>query len=317
MTKEISLIRPNSMNEFIGQKDIKTNLNIYITSAKIQKTHLAHIMLSGGPGLGKTSCAFLCARIMENNIKTINGASLKKVTDITSILATLKEGDFLFIDEIHGMQKKVAEVLYSAMEDFVLDLIIGEGSQAKVVKIKLPTFTVIGATTKYGSLPEPLRDRFGIKFRFEEYNVEDLCTIIDNFTKKNSLSITTEAAEEVAKRAKRTPRIALNLTKRIVDFMYAKEQTILSKELVLFAFDTMGIDEEGLEVLDRKYLRILKPNTPMGLNTISAILHEETPQIEETIEPYLMSLHFMERTNKGRIITPKGIDHLQKFSHMK
>jgi Holliday junction DNA helicase RuvB len=317
MEYDLSLIRPNTLEEFIGQRDIKTNLVVYATAAKIQKNSLPHMMLSGGPGLGKTSCAFLSAQLMGGALKTVTGVSLQKVSDITSILANIKKNDFLFIDEIHRINKKIEEVLYSAMDDFTLDLIIGEGSQAKIVKIKLPNFTVLGATTKYGLLSQPFRNRFGIHFRFEEYNLEDLCTIISNFGKKNQLTITYEAAFEIAQRAKKTPRIALNLTKRIADFMYAKEEKELSKQLVLYAVNKMGLDEVGLENIDRSYLRILKINKPIGLQTVSAILQESTSTIEDTVEPYLMALKFIERTSKGRVITLEGLAHLNKYNSIK
>jgi holliday junction DNA helicase RuvB len=314
MTQEISLIRPNTLEEFIGQKDIKINLNIYATAAKIQNTPFPHMMLSGGPGLGKTSCAFLIAQLMEGNLKTINGVSLQKTTDITSVLATLKKGDFIFIDEIHRINKKIEEILYSAMEDFVLDLIIGEGSQSKIIKIKLPPFTVIGATTKFGLLSQPFRNRFGIHFRFENYSIEDLCIIIKNYSEKNKLICDSQAIHEIAIRSKKTPRIALNLTKRIVDFMYAKNETCLSGHLVLFAMKMMGIDKEGLENIDRIYLKLLKKNIAVGLNTLSAILQESNNTIEETIEPYLLTLGFIERTSKGRVITELGTQHIQNTS---
>ena len=302
------------MEEFIGQKDIKNNLNVYMTAAKIQNLPLPHMMLSGGPGLGKTSFAFLSAKIMEGNCKTINGVSLQKVTEITSILAAIKKGDFLFIDEIHRINKKIEEVLYGAMEDFILDLIIGEGSQAKIIQIKLPPFTLVGATTKYGLLSQPFRNRFGIHFRFEEYNEEDLSIIIGNYIKKNQLNIEPQALYKIAERSKKTPRIALNLTKRIIDFMYAKNETCLTENLVLFASKNMGIDERGLEVIDRAYLSLLKNTTPLGLHTISGYLQESPITIEETIEPYLLALKFMERTSKGRIITEKGLNHIIRSS---
>lgn len=312
-----SLIRPNTLEEFIGQNDIKNNLMIYIKSAKVQKTTLPHMLLFGGPGLGKTSCAILSAQLMGSNLKTVTGVSLQKATDITSILSTIKQGDFLFIDEIHRMNKKIAEILYSTMEDFSLDLIIGEGSQAKIVKIKLPRFTLIGATTELNLIALPLRDRFGIHFRFEHYDVEDLATIIQNYGKKNQLNIQKEATYEIALRAKKTPRIALNLTKRIIDFMYAQEAKELSKDLVLFAAKFMGIDNMGLEVIDRAYLRVLKSDIPKGLSTISAILQESQGIVEETIEPYLMALQLVEKTPKGRIITSTGLLHLQKCIDIK
>jgi Holliday junction DNA helicase RuvB len=307
------LIRPTSMEEFIGQEDIKKNLEIYIKAAKIQKTSLPHIMLSGGPGLGKTSCGILCAKLMEGNLKIVNGVSLQKSTDITSILAAIKKNDFIFIDEIHRLNKKIEEILYSSMEDFSLDLIIGEGSQSKVVKIKIPNFTLIGATTKYGLLSQPLRNRFGIHFRFIPYEIEDLQKIILNFCKKISIEITEEGAREISLRAKSTPRIGLNLTKRIIDFMYAKEEKMLTKELILFSFNMMGIDKAGLEQIDINYLKILENSKSIGLNTIALRLQETESTIEDTIEPYLLILNFIERTPRGRIITNFGLKHLKEY----
>lgn len=305
------LIRPNSLEEFIGQEDIKQNLIIYVKAAKIQKIPLPHIMLSGGPGLGKTSCGLLCSYLMESQLKTINGVSLQKATDITSILAAIKKNDIIFIDEIHRINKKIEEILYSAMEDFTLDLIIGEGSQGKIVKIKLPLFTLIGATTKYGMLSQPLRNRFGIHFRFEEYSIKNLKDILLNFCKKINIEIEDIAANEIAIRGKKTPRIVINLTKRIIDFMYAKEEKVLTKKLVSFALKMIGIDNEGLELIDLNYLRLLINGKPMGLTTICALLQETQSTIEDTIEPYLLNINFMERTAKGRVITQKGLDHLK------
>lgn len=308
--EEKYLIRPSSLDEFIGQEDIKENLMIYIKAAKIQNIPLPHIMLSGGPGLGKTSCALLCSYLMSSQLKTINGVSLQKATDITSILAAVKKNDIIFIDEIHRINKKIEEILYSAMEDFTLDLIIGEGSQGKIVKIKLPVFTLIGATTKYGMLSQPLRNRFGIHFRFEEYSVKNLKEILLNFCKKINILIDDDAAYEIALRGKKTPRIVINLTKRIIDFMYAKEEKFLTKELVLYALKTIGIDNCGLESIDLNYLKLLSNKKSMGLSTISALLQETDNTVEDTIEPYLLSINFIERTPKGRTITEKGLDHL-------
>jgi Holliday junction DNA helicase RuvB len=304
------LIRPSSMQEFIGQEDIKKNLEIYIKAAKIQKTSLPHIMLSGGPGLGKTSCGILCSKLMEGQLKVVNGVSLQKSTDITSILAAIKKNDIIFIDEIHRLNKKIEEILYSSMEDFSLDLIIGEGSQSKIVKIKIPNFTLIGATTKYGLLSQPLRNRFGIHFRFTPYGVNDLQQIILNFCKKIVITITDEGSYEISIRAKSTPRIGLNLTKRIIDFMYAKEEKILTKELILFAFNIMGIDKMGLEQIDINYLKILEDKKFIGLNTLALRLQETESTIEDTIEPYLLILNFIERTPRGRVITELGLKHL-------
>lgn len=305
-------IRPSSLEEFIGQDDIKNNLQVYVKAAKIQKNPLPHLMLSGSPGLGKTSCAFLCAFLMSSNLKTINGVSLQKATDITSILAAIKKNDIIFIDEIHRINKKIEEILYSAMEDFSLDLIIGEGSQGKIVKIKLPNFTLIGATTKYGMLSQPLRNRFSIHFRFEAYSINNLIDIILNFTKKINIEISLDGAKEIAIRGKKTPRIVLNLTKRIIDFMYAQEKTKLTIDLILYALNIMGIDEEGLEYIDIIYLNLLKSKKPVGLNTLCAQLEETESTIEDTIEPYLLNIQFIERTAKGRIITSKGLDHINK-----
>ena len=306
------LIRPASLEEFIGQEDIKKNLIIYVKAAKIQKLPLPHIMLSGGPGRGKTSCGLLCSYLMETQIKTINGVSLQKATDITSILAAIKKNDIIFIDEIHRINKKIEEILYSAMEDFTLDLIIGEGSQGKIVKIKLPFFTLIGATTKYGMLSQPLRNRFGIHFRFEEYSIENLKEILVNFCKKVNINIAEEATHEIAIRGKKTPRIVINLTKRIIDFMYAKEENILTKELVIFALHMMGIDKCGLSQIDIHYLKLLINKKPMGLSTICALLQETENTVEDTIEPYLLNINFIERTGKGRVITEKGFHHIEK-----
>jgi Holliday junction DNA helicase RuvB len=305
------LIRPASLEEFIGQEDIKQNLIIYVKAAKIQKLPLPHIMLSGGPGLGKTSCGLLCSYLMGSQLKIINGVSLQKATDITSILAAIKKNDIIFIDEIHRINKKIEEILYSAMEDFTLSLIIGEGSQGKIVKIKLPLFTLIGATTKYGMLSQPLRNRFGIHFRFNEYSIDNLQDILLNFCKKINIVIEEGAPKEIAIRGKKTPRIVINLTKRIIDFMYAKEEKTLTKELILFALNMMGIDNMGLEPIDLSYLALLINKKPMGLTTICAQLQETENTVEDTIEPYLLNINFIERTPKGRLITHKGIEHLK------
>lgn len=312
--------RPSSLEEFIGQEQIKKNLIIYVSSMKTQgKKALDHIMLYGGPGKGKTSLAILISSLTGGKLKIINGTSLQKVTDITSMLIGVNEGDIIFIDEIHRLNKNVEEMLYSAMEDFKLHIIVGDKKpsqssfKAKTLDISLKPFTIIGATTKYGLISQPLRNRFGIIFRFEDYNTEEMIKILENFGKKINTNISSEGSYELAIRSKYTPRIGLNLCKRILDFMYANQKNIIDKDLVLKAMEEMGIDNMGLESLDRKYLNIFRIGMPIGLNTISATLGETEETIEEILEPYLMKIGFIERTPKGRIVTENGYKHIKDY----
>lgn len=315
MNKSITIQRPTSLEEFIGQEQIKKNLAVYISSINIQgKKALDHIMLYGGPGKGKTSLAMLIASLTKGRLKVVNGTSLQKVSNITDLLGSVSEGEVIFIDEIHRVNKNIEEMLYSAMEDYMLHIMVGKGAQTKVINIPLKPFTIIGATTKYGLLSQPLRNRFGITFRFEDYTFQELVQIIKNFANKNNIHISDQGAYEIAVRSKYTPRLGLNLCKRILDFMYAANKEEIDVELVLNAMQQMGIDNKGLEILDRRYLNIFKWDVPIGLNTISATLGETEDTVEEIVESHLMKIGFIERTPKGRLITEKGMIHLKELA---
>ncbi len=304
-------LRPQNLNEYIGQEQIKKNLKVFIQAAKKRGESLDHMLFFGPPGLGKTTLANIIANEMDANIKTISAPMLEKSGDLAAILTNLEEGDILFIDEIHRLKASIEEVLYSAMEDFRLDIVIGSGPAAQTIKLDVAKFTLIGATTRAGMLSNPLRDRFGMSFRLNFYNVEDLSLIIKLASKKLNYDIDTDAANEIAKRSRGTPRIALRLLKRVRDFAEVENKKFIDKKIAKFALDELGINEYGFDELDIRFLKLLADSKkPLGLSTIAAALSEDEDTIEEMIEPFLIANGYMEKTPKGRVATRKTYEIL-------
>ena len=306
-------LRPTSLNEFIGQSQLKDNLNVFLSAAKARNDPLDHVLLYGPPGLGKTTIAQIVAKEMNVNFKATAGPILSKAGDLAALLTNLEEGDVLFIDEIHRLHTAIEEVLYPAMEDFVLDLIIGEGPAARTVRIDLPRFTLVGATTRLGLLTNPLRDRFGIPLRLNFYNIDELQKVIERGATKLGISIVSEGAITIAKRSRGTPRIALRLLKRVRDFVTVDNKDLIDKEGAENALNRLDVDKLGLDGNDHRYLRFIGENYsggPVGIETICAGLSEQRDSIEETIEPYLLQQGFVQRTSRGRILTQQAFNHL-------
>lgn len=308
--KEENSLRPQNFSEYIGQKNIKKNLHIAISASKKRGEFLDHILLFGPPGLGKTTLSFVIANEMNTNIKVTSAPMIEKSGDLAAILTNLNKGDILFIDEIHRLGNNIEEILYSAMEDFRLDIIIGSGPAAQTIKVDIEKFTLIGATTRAGMLSNPLRDRFGMTFRMQFYEQDELSTIITLASKKLNKSIMQDSSNEIAKRSRGTPRIALRLLKRIRDFSEYYDEEKISLDTTLKALDELGIDKNGFDELDLSFLNLLikAKGKPIGLSTIAAALSEDERTIEDVIEPYLLANHYVERTPKGRIATKKTYD---------
>ena len=306
-------LRPLSWQEYIGQEKIKKNLQIFIEAAKKRGESLDHILFFGPPGLGKTTLATIIANQMQASIKTTAAPMIEKSGDLAAILTNLEEGDILFIDEIHRLTPAIEEILYPAMEDYRLDIIIGSGPAAQTIKIDLPRFTLIGATTRAGMLSHPLRDRFGMHFRLEFYKPDELAKIITNAANKLGKTIEKDAALEIAKRSRGTPRIALRLLKRVRDFSDVANEEKIVLERTLEALEALGVDERGFDELDLRLLRLLAEakGRPLGLSTIAAALSEDEGTIEDVIEPFLLANGYIERTARGRIATPKTYELLK------
>ncbi|GAA7121848.1 Holliday junction branch migration DNA helicase RuvB [Helicobacter pylori] len=305
-SQEVSL-RPNLWEDFIGQEKIKSNLQISICAAKKRQESLDHMLFFGPPGLGKTSISHIIAKEMETNIKITAAPMIEKSGDLAAILTNLQAKDILFIDEIHRLSPAIEEVLYPAMEDFRLDIIIGSGPAAQTIKIDLPPFTLIGATTRAGMLSNPLRDRFGMSFRMQFYSPSELALIIKKAAAKLHQDIKEESADEIAKRSRGTPRIALRLLKRVRDFALVKNSSLMDLDITLHALKELGVNELGFDEADLAYLSLLAnaQGRPVGLNTIAASMREDEGTIEDVIEPFLLANGYLERTAKGRIATPK------------
>ncbi|NPA73956.1 MAG: Holliday junction branch migration DNA helicase RuvB [Epsilonproteobacteria bacterium] len=306
---EVSL-RPNSWEEYIGQDKIKKNLQVFIQAAKKRNEALDHILFFGPPGLGKTTLAYIISSKMEANIKVTTAPMIEKAGDLAAILTNLEEKDILFIDEIHRLSPAVEEILYSAMEDFRLDIIIGSGPAAQTIKIDIPKFTLIGATTRAGMISSPLRDRFGMHFRLQFYSDEELAKIIKIASKKLDIECEKDASLELAKRSRGTPRIALRLLKRIRDFAEVEGKSSIDLDVAKFGLDELGVNELGFDELDVGFLKILLESRgkPLGLNTIAAALSEDEVTIEDVIEPYLLANGYIERTARGRVATAKAYE---------
>lgn len=306
-------LRPQKLDDFIGQAQIKQNLGISMAAATKRGEMLEHILLYGNPGLGKTTLANIIAREMNSNIKITSGPTLEKVGDLAAILSNLQNGEILFIDEIHRLNKTIEEVLYPALEDYSLDIIIGKGPAARTIRMPLAKFTLIGATTKIGMISAPLRDRFGHTFHLDFYNHEDIETILNRNAKILNMAIEPEAGRLVAERSRRTPRIANRLLKRVRDFSEVRHNGLVNKKVAAEALAMLAIDELGLDETDRRLLQTLieKFNGgPAGLNTLAAAISEEMDTIETIYEPFLMQTGFLERTPRGRKATAAAYAHL-------
>lgn len=305
-------LRPSSFDDYIGQSKIKENLKVFIAAAKKRAECLDHVLFYGPPGLGKTTLAHIIANEMGVSIKITAAPMIEKSGDLAAILTNLEENDILFIDEIHRLSSAIEEVLYSAMEDFRLDIIIGSGPAAQTIKIDIPKFTLIGATTRAGMISAPLRDRFGMQFRLNFYTSDELAKIVQIAAVKLNKECEKNAALQIAKRSRGTPRIALRLLKRIRDFAEVNNENIINENRAKSSLDALGVNDLGFDEMDLKYLEILgsAKNRALGLSTISAALSEDEGTIEDVIEPYLLANGYIERTAKGRIITAKSCEIL-------
>ena len=304
--EEIKL-RPSCWDDYIGQEKLKRNLQVFIEAAKKRADVLDHLLLFGPPGLGKTTLAHIISAEMQTSIKVTAAPMIEKAGDLAAISTNLNEGEILFIDEIHRLSPAIEEILYPAMEDFRLDIIIGSGPAAQSVKIDLPRFTLIGATTRAGMISNPLRDRFGMQFRMQFYENDELARIITLASIKLQKECKKEGALEIAKRSRGTPRIALRLLKRVRDFAEVAEEAMITKERTQYALNELGVNEHGFDELDLRFLKIICENRgrPIGLSTLAAAMSEDEGTIEDVIEPYLLVNGFLERTARGRIATQK------------
>jgi len=306
-------LRPKRLSEFIGQEKLKKNLEIFITAAKKRNEIIEHILFTGGPGLGKTTLALIIAEEIKAKIKIISGPAIERAGDLAAILTSLNEGEILFIDEIHRLNPSIEEILYPAMESYVLDLVVGKGAMAETIRIKLPRFSLIGATTRPSLLTSPLRDRFGMIYNLDFYKEEEIEKIIARSAKILNIKIDQSAIKEIAKRSRNTPRVANRLLKRVRDFAQVKEKEVIDQSVAKEAFELLEIDELGLTEADRKFLKIIAEKFnggPTGIKTLSAALGEEEETIEEIYEPYLMRIGFLDRTPRGRVITDLAKEYL-------
>lgn len=308
---ELSL-RPRYFSEYIGQEQVKDNLKIFIEAAKMREEALDHVLLYGPPGLGKTTLCNIIANELGVNMHTTSGPAIERAGDLAAILTNLQQGDVLFIDEIHRLNRSVEEVLYPAMEDFCLDIMIGKGPSARSVRLDLPAFTLVGATTRAGRLSSPLRDRFGVVSRLQYYNVDELTTIISRAADILGVSIHGKAAKEVALRSRGTPRIANRLLKRMRDFAQVTGDGMITEQITQEGLERLQVDALGLDHIDHQYLKAIMlhfKGGPVGVETIAAMIGEEVDTIEDVYEPYLMQIGFLQRTPRGRVVSPLAYKH--------
>jgi Holliday junction DNA helicase RuvB len=306
-------LRPRYLAEYIGQAQVKENLTIYIEAAKMRREPLDHVLLYGPPGLGKTTLSNIIANELGVNIRTTSGPAIERPGDLAAILTNLQENDVLFIDEIHRLHRTVEEVLYPAMEDFALDFIIGKGPSARSVRLDLPKFTLIGATTRAGLLSAPLRDRFGVVSRLEFYTEEELAYIVSRAAEILNVGIVGEASREIARRSRGTPRIANRLLKRVRDYAQVRGDGIITEAIARDAMERIQVDPMGLDAIDHKMLLAMINHYrggPVGLDTIAALIGEESQTIEDVYEPYLMQIGYLQRTPRGRVVAPAAYRHL-------
>ena len=305
-------LRPATLESYIGQESVKENMRVFIQAAKQRKEALDHVLVYGPPGLGKTTLSNIIANEMDVNIKTTSGPALERPGDMAAVLNSLNEGDILFIDEIHRLNRMIEEILYPAMEDFVIDIMIGKGPGARSVRLDLPRFTLIGATTRIGLLTAPLRDRFGVVQRLEPYSVENLKIILKRSAAVLQVEMEEGGAEEIARRSRGTPRLANRMLKRVRDFAQVRYDGVITEEVARFALDLLDIDKVGLDQTDRKMLLTMIEKFgggPVGLDTLAASINEESETIEDVYEPYLLQLGYIQRTPRGRVVTRLGYAH--------
>ena len=305
-------LRPATLESYIGQESVKENMRVFIQAAKQRKEALDHVLLYGPPGLGKTTLSNIIANEMDVNIKTTSGPAIERPGDMAAVLNSLNEGDILFIDEIHRLNRMIEEILYPAMEDFVIDIMIGKGPGARSVRLDLPRFTLIGATTRIGLLTAPLRDRFGVVQRLEPYSVENLKIILKRSAAVLQVEMEEGGAEEIARRSRGTPRLAHLMLKRVRDFAQVRYDGVITEEVARFALDLLDIDKVGLDQTDRKMLLTMIEKFgggPVGLDTLAASINEESETIEDVYEPYLLQLGYIQRTPRGRVVTRLGYAH--------
>lgn len=306
-------LRPQTLQDYIGQEKIKNNLQIYIQAAKQRSDALDHVLFYGPPGLGKTTLAGIIANEMKVHMKVTSGPAIEKPGEMAAILNNLQEGDLLFVDEIHRLNRQVEEVLYPAMEDYCIDIMIGKGASARSIRLDLPKFTLVGATTRAGLLTAPLRDRFGVIHRLEFYSVDELKTIIIHSAAKLGVSIEEEGARELARRSRGTPRLANRILKRVRDFAQVKYEGVITKEVAAAVLDRMDVDKMGLDQIDRNLLLTMIDKFkggPVGLDTLAAAIGEDSGTIEDVYEPYLLKNGFINRTPRGRMATDLAYHHL-------